>query len=432
MIRPTRAWRVAAVLASATLVLTACGGDDGTDTNTGAEPTPTETAEETESPVQQGDGTLHVGTLLPQTGDLAFLGPPEFAGVDAAIADINAAGGVLGKEVTQTKADSGDGTPDIAGAQVDKLLSANADVIIGAAASGVSLSVINKITDAGVVQFSPANTSPSFDEADTDPHNLYFRTAPSDVLQGAVLSNLVIEDGHSNVAILARQDSYGELLANQTEQGIEGGGGTVAAKILYSADATNYTAEVNKVAGTNPDAIVLIGFNETTKIIPQLVAKGVGPKDVQIYFVDGNTADYSKDFAPGTLEGVRATYPGAELTDDFKQRMDKVDPKLDSYTYGPESYDATILTALAAEAAGTDHPESFAPEIINVSKDGTECSTFQECKDLLADGEDIDYQGVSGPVDLGDTGSPTKATIGIFEYQKDNTFENVDYITGVI
>jgi ABC-type branched-subunit amino acid transport system substrate-binding protein len=432
MIRPTRAWRVAAVLASATLVLTACGGDDGTDTNTGAEPTPTETAEETESPVQQGDGTLHVGTLLPQTGDLAFLGPPEFAGVDAAIADINAAGGVLGKEVTQTKADSGDGTPDIAGAQVDKLLSANADVIIGAAASGVSLSVINKITDAGVIQFSPANTSPSFDEADTDPHNLYFRTAPSDVLQGAVLSNLVIEDGNSNVAILARQDSYGELLANQTEQGIEGGGGTVAAKILYSADATNYTAEVNKVAGTNPDAIVLIGFNETTKIIPQLVSKGVGPKDVQIYFVDGNTADYSKDFAPGTLEGVRATYPGAELTDDFKQRMDKVDPKLDSYTYGPESYDATILTALAAEAAGTDHPESFAPEIINVSKDGTECTTFQECKDLLADGEDIDYQGVSGPVDLGDTGSPTKATIGIFEYQKDNTFENVDYITGVI
>ena len=431
MIRPTRAWRAAAVLASATLVLTACGGD-GNETDTAEEPTTSESPEESESPVQQGDGTLHVGTLLPQTGDLAFLGPPEFAGVDAAIEDINAAGGVLGNEVTQTKADSGDGTPDIAGAQVDKLFAANADVIVGAAASGVSLSVINKITDAGVVQFSPANTSPSFDEAETDPHNLYFRTAPSDVLQGAVLSNLVIEDGHSNVAILARQDSYGELLANQTEQGIEGGGATVAAKILYSADATNYTAEVNEVAATNPDAIVLIAFNETTKIIPQLIAKGVGPQDVQIYFVDGNTADYSGDFQPGTLEGVRATYPGAELTDDFKQRMDEVDPNLDSYTYGPESYDAVMLTALAAEAAGTDHPESFAPFIIEVSQGGTECSTFQECKDLLADGEDIDYQGVSGPVDLGETGSPTKATIGIFEYNADNTYENVDYITGVI
>lgn len=434
MIRPSRAWRAAAVLASATLVLTACGGDGNeADTDTAAEETTTEESPEaSESPVQQGDGTLHVGTLLPQTGDLAFLGPPEFAGVDAAIADINAAGGVLGNEVTQTKADSGDGTPDIAGAQVDKLLSANADVIIGAAASGVSLSVINKITDAGVVQFSPANTSPSFDDPETDPHNLYFRTAPSDVLQGAVLSNLVIEDGHTNVAILARQDSYGELLANQTEQGLEGGGATVAAKILYSADATNYTAEVNEVAATNPDAIVLIAFNETTKIIPQLISKGVGPQDVQIYFVDGNTADYSGDFPKGTLEGVRATYPGAELTDDFRQRMLEADPNLTEFTYGPESYDATMLTALAAEAAGTDHPESFAPQIIEVSQGGTECSSFQECKDLLAEGEDIDYQGVSGPVDLGETGSPTKATIGIFEYNADNTYENVDYITGVI
>ena len=74
----------------------------------------------------------------------------------------------------------------------------------------------------------------------------------------------------------------------------------------------------------------------------------------------------------------------------------------------------------------------FGPEIINVSRDGTECTTYEECLQLLKDGEDIDYQGVSGPVDLGDTGSPTKATIGIFEYKRDNTYENVDYITGVI
>ncbi len=140
MIRPTRAWRAAAVLATATLVLSACGGDNGTETDTGSEPTASESAEASESPAAKGDGTLHVGTLLPQTGDLAFLGPPEFAGVDAAIEDINAAGGVLGKDVEQTKADSGDGTPDIAGAQVDKLLAANSDVVIGAAASGVSLS----------------------------------------------------------------------------------------------------------------------------------------------------------------------------------------------------------------------------------------------------------------------------------------------------
>ncbi len=429
MIRPNRAWRTLAVLATASLALTACGGSDSSDS---ASSDNSSSSAPSSSAAAKGDGTLTIGTLLPQTGDLAFLGPPEFAGVQTAVDDINAAGGVLGKDVVQVKADSGDGTPDIAGAQTDKLLDANADVVLGAASSSVSLSVIDKITGAGVVQFSPANTSPALDDAKTDPKNLYFRTAPSDVLQGAVMANTVIEDGKNNVAILARQDSYGELLAGQIEKGIKAGGGNVATKQLYSADATNFTAEVNKVAASKPDAVILVAFDETKKIIPQLIAKGVGPADVQTYFVDGNTADYSKDFPKGTLTGVKATYPGAELTSDFKTRMQKTDPSLKDFTYGPESYDATMLSALAALEAKSDDPTTFAPDIIKVSKDGTECSTFKECADLIKKGEDVDYQGVSGPCDLGDTGSPTKATIGIFQYVPANTYKSVKYVTGVI
>ena len=432
MTRPTRAWRTAAVLGTAALALSACGSNSGSD-NKSASDSGSSSAPSSSAPAPtKGDWTLTIGTLLPQTGDLSFLGPPEFAGVQTAVDDINAAGGVLGKPVVQVKADSGDGTPDIAGAQTDKLLDANADVIVGAAASGVSLSVIDKITGAGVVEFSPANTSPTFDDPKTDPKNLYFRTAPSDVLQGAVLANTVLGDGKNNVAILARQDSYGELLASQVEKGIKSGGGQVATKQLYSADATNFTAEVNKVAAVKPDAVVLIAFNETTKIIPQLIAKGVGPSDVQTYFVDGNTADYSKDFPKGTLKGVKATYPGAELTSGFRKRMLKTNPKLTDFTYGPESYDAVVMTALAATMAKSDDPTTYAPDIIKVSRDGTQCSSFKECVALVKKGEDIDYQGVSGPVDLGDTGSPTKATIGIFQYGADNKYTNLKYVTGVI
>ncbi len=427
MIRPTTAWRTAAVLATASLALTACGSSDNGNTPAASD-TPTAS---TSAPAASG-GPLIVGTLLPQTGDLAFLGPPEEAGVQLAINDINAAGGALGSDVKLVKADSGDGTPDIAGAQVDKLLNADVNAILGAASSSVSLSVIDKITGAGVVQFSPANTSPALDDPTVDPKNLYFRTAPSDVLQGAVLANTIIEDGKTNVAILARQDSYGELLASQVEKGLKAGGASVAAKILYSADATNFTAEVNQVAASKPDAIVLIAFNETTKIIPTMIAKGVGPKTQQVYFVDGNTADYSKEFKKGTLTGVKATYPGAELTGDFKKRMVETDSKLTSFTYGPESYDATVLTALAAIAANSNDATVFAPKIIEVSKDGTVCTTFKDCADMLANGEDIDYNGVSGPVDMGDSGSPTKATIGIFEYAANNTYKNLKYVTGVI
>jgi ABC-type branched-subunit amino acid transport system substrate-binding protein len=426
--RPTRAWRTALVLASASLALTACGGSSSDKSSSSS----SSSSAPSSSSASKGDGTLTIGTLLPQTGDLAFLGPPEFAGVATAITDINAAGGVLGKPVKEVKADSGDGTPDIAGAQTDKLLNANSDVVLGAASSSVSLSVIDKITGAGVIQFSPANTSPALDDPKTDPKNLYFRTAPSDVLQGAVMANTILGDGKNKVAILARQDSYGELLAAQIAKGVKSGGGTVVTKQLYSADATNFTAEVNKAAASKPDAIVLVAFNETTKLIPQLIAKGIGPSDVQTYFVDGNTADYSSDFPKGTLKGVEATYPGAELTSSFRARMLKTNPKLKDFTYGPESYDAVTLSALAAIEAKSDDPTTFAPDIIKVSKDGTACSSFKDCAALLKQGKDIDYQGVSGPCDLGAPGSPTKATIGIFKYGADNKYTNLKYVTGVI
>ena len=295
MIRPTRAWRTAVVLASASLVLTACGSDDSETAggDAGESASPSESAEESGAAEPQGDGTLRVGSLLPQTGDLAFLGPPEFAGVDLAVQDINAAGGVLGNDVERFNADSGDGTPDIAGAEVDKLFNQDVDAIIGAAASGVSLSVIDKITGAGVVHFSPANTAAGFDTYEDN--GLYFRTAPSDVLQGQILANLVVEDGHDNVAIMGRQDFYGEGLSEQVQATVEEKGATVSDFILYAADAQNYTAEINQIAASQPDALVLVAFEETTKIIPQLIAKGIGPEDIQIYFVDGNMADYSAE-----------------------------------------------------------------------------------------------------------------------------------------
>jgi ABC-type branched-subunit amino acid transport system substrate-binding protein len=422
MIRTTRASRVGAALAAAALVLTACGGAEDEPT---ADPTNEETSEGAEP---TGDGTLTIGNLLPQTGDLAFLGPPEFAGVKLAVEEINAAGGVLGNDVANIDADSGDGTPDIAGAEVDKLFNQDVDAIIGAAASGVSVSVIDKITGAGVVHFSPANTAAGFDTYDDN--GLYFRTAPSDRLQGQVLANLAAEDGFSNVAIMARQDFYGEGLAEQVQTTLQERGANVADFVLYSADATNYTAEINQIAAAKPDALVLVAFEETTKIIPQLIAKGIGPDDIQIYFVDGNLADYSDETFD--LTGVKGTLPVSGDPDPaFNDRLLEIDPKLKDFSYGPQSYDAVMIIALAAIAAGDDSGEAVGAQIIEVTRGGTQCSTFEECAALLEDGEDIDYEGASGPTDMNDTGSPASGTIGINVYEG-NKYEQVDTVSGLV
>jgi ABC-type branched-subunit amino acid transport system substrate-binding protein len=224
------------------------------------------------TPIPKGNGVLKIGTILPETGDLAFLGPPEFAGVDLAI-QINDAGGVLGKPVETTQADSGDGTPNIAPASADKLLNANVDVVLGAASSGVSSTFIDKVTAAGVLQISPANTSTLFDTYKD--RGLYFRTAPSDVLQGSVMAQELLKDGQTNVALLVRQDPYGVALAENVKKYFEEGGGTIVADVKYDPAAATFTAEVAEIAAEDPDAIVLITFDEFLKIIPTMSDEGL-------------------------------------------------------------------------------------------------------------------------------------------------------------
>ncbi|HZW43206.1 MAG TPA: ABC transporter substrate-binding protein [Dermatophilaceae bacterium] len=421
MIRPTRTWSAVAALATASLVLTACGSDSSSDKKSDGG---------TSTTAAKGDGTLTLGTLLPQTGDLAPLGPPEFAGVQVAVDEINKAGGYKGKDVVKVDSDSGDGTPDIAGASVDKLLAQNVDVVIGAASSNVSKSVIDKITGEGVVQFSPANTAAGFD---TYPDKgLYFRTAPSDLLQGKVVANLAVQDGSKNVAVLARQDFYGEGLAKSATKNLEAAGANVAASVLYNADAENYTAEVNEIAAAKPDAIILVAFEETLKIIPQLIAKGLGPKDAKIYFVDGNLdLDFSKE--KYDLTGMKGTAPApAEEDPGFNKELKAIDPKIKAFTYSSEAYDTVMMSALAALAAGDDSGEAIASELVKVSKDGTQCSGWEECSKLVEDGEDIDYEGQSGPTDMNETGSLVKGTIGISQFKKGNTYEKIDSVTGLV
>jgi len=233
-----------------------------------------------------GDGTLTIGTLLPETGSLAFLGPPEFAGVDLAVAEINEAGGVLDNDVVVVDGDSGDTETDTANTTVDRLLGAKVDAIIGAASSGVTSTVIDKITAAGVVQFSPANTSKEFSTYDDS--GLYFRNAPSDILQGAVLGELIAGDGATTVGIMNLDDPYGTGLAEDLTTALEESGVEVVESITYDPAAQTFDAEVEQLAAADPEAIVVIGFDESSRVLTALIEAGIGPGEKMVYGTDGN------------------------------------------------------------------------------------------------------------------------------------------------
>ncbi len=123
------------------------------------------------------------------------------------------------------------------------------------------------------------------------------------------------------------------------------------------------------------------------------------------------------------MEGIRGTLPAAEITGDFQDRLLAVDPELIDFSYGPESYDAVIIVALAAQIAGTDDPAAIAGQINGVTRDGEKCTTYADCVALIETGADIDYDGPSGPQTFGPEGEPTEASFKILTYDADNKVE---------
>ena len=435
----SRAAKIAALGLGFAMFATGCGGGDSSSEPTGSESASTAAASSAiscppneggkgEDPGAKGDpaavpastGTtatpLKIGSLLPTTGALAFLGPPEIAGVNLAVEEVNAAGGVLGQPMEVVHRDSGDTTTDIATQSVTDLLSQGVSGIVGAASSGVSKTVIGQITGAGVIQFSPANTSPDF--TDWDDNGLYWRTAPSDVLQGRTLGNYVIGCGAQTVGMIVLNDAYGTGLASNVRSSVESAGGQIVAEEMFNEGESQFSSQVDQVAAAKPDAIVVISFEQAKSIVPLLTAKGIDP--TQLFLVDGNTSDYSKDLEAGTLEGAQGTIPGPFASDNFKKSLLALDPALKDWAYAGESYDAVTMLALAAEAAGSTDGKAMAAELQGVSAEGEKCFDFAGCVTIMRGGGDIDYDGYSGPVTFDENGDPTEAFIGIYQYDADN------------
>ena len=430
----TMVLKTVAVLGAASLALAACSSDPVDDVTSAAE----EVASDTETAVEDvtdecAATSLVLGTLLPATGDLAFLGPPEFAGVELALEEIDAAGGVLGSPVTYIEGDSGDTTTDIASQTVDSQLAQGVNAIIGAASSGVSLTVIDKITSNGVVQFSPANTAPILTTyAD---NGLYFRNSPSDVLQGAVIAQSAVDAGITNMAVVARQDPYGEGLAAATVKNFTDAGGTITSDILYDPAAPSFEAEVAEIKAGGPDAVAVIGFEETVKLVQEMIKQGVGPADVQLYLVDVNLSTTAfEDFPAGTMDGTVGTVlSGSVDLTTFNDRLLAFDPALTDFSYGPQSYDATMVIALAAQKAGCASGVDIAAALPDVAGNGgEECTTYADCLALLAAGTEIDYMGVTGGVDFNEFGDLLEGTISINEYTSNTEFSEIGSVTAVV
>lgn len=380
--RTTKLASIVAVAGLASTLLAAAGG-------------PARAGEEKRGNV---DGSLELGQLASQTGPLSNIVQSLTVPVTMAVDEVNASGGVLGKPVTYTVAD--DATdPNVGSEALEGLLEdSKVDAIMGPTSSGITLNILDEVRRRGVLVCSGSNTSAEL--STTDSGGYYFRTTPSDRLQGPALGQLVLKDGRKKVGILARRDTYGIGLARSVKQTLENGHAKVVADVSYDPDATSFDREVQRVIDKKPDAVVVLGFeSDGSDIVRTLTAKGLSPQQFPIYTADGMRTNAFPTLLdpnnPAAAAGIKGTSPATQPAGVQHPFLDAFSATGVDPIYSSFYYDCTMLTALAAEKAKSDDPAKMKKVFAANTKGKEQCTTFADCKRLLDAGKTISYQGAS-------------------------------------
>jgi len=304
----------------------------------------------------------------------------------------------------------------------------NASCIAGAWASANTISTAQSVAiPDGVLLISPASTSDEITSLDDD--GLVNRTSPPDSFQGPTLADAIAQDlggaEGKTVNIGARNDSYGEGLAGTFSDAWEALGGSVGQEVIYDPEQPSYNSEAGQITEGNPDAFVIIDFPETfVKVGPALQRTG-NWDPTKAWGTDGlASSDLPGDVGQEIINGMRGTAPGApdkgEASTAFDTLYTGADPKnVERQTFDAQNFDAVILCYLAAVSAGSTDGQEMADALVDITAPGgTEYSWQQlpEAIEALQNGDDIDYTGASGALDLDENGDATAGVYDIYEY----------------
>lgn len=215
-----------------------------------------------------------VGVAGPMTGSYATFGAQFKAGAEAAVADLNAAGGVLGKKL---KIEIGDDAcdPKQAVAVANKMAGLKVPLIAGHFCSGSSIPASAVYNEAGILQISPASTNPKFTDERAGPG--IFRVCGRDDQQGSVAGAYIAKTFKDKVvAIVHDKSAYGKGLADETKKAMNAAGKQEVLYEAITAGEKDYTALVSKLKQANVDLVYLGGYHtEAGLIVRQMRSQGM-------------------------------------------------------------------------------------------------------------------------------------------------------------
>ena len=374
-----------------------------------------------------------------------------------AVADINAAGGNVA--LVDSKLDNelifnrDNASPENL---VRELLDRGVRGLIPTTSS-TSETILDFITENRLVTIAPGASSDKLTDLNKnrEGQHYFFRTLPHNDYQAEVLAGIVKDAEGSKVAIIYRNDEWGRDIKERFEKHL-GNSRQVASVALPAFSrqqagtdegAREVVREFERVPGISEirdaDSVIFLMYLPDAKVMRHMLDSSALPENPKYYIPETlalsqrlhqvmKKEDEDAEDAAALLEGFKGVIPFPHSTfhveqalkhlRDFECRFshDIEDPEQDLH-YATYTYDAVVVMALAALAAGSTDPSQYVREVANVTKEGTKCESYAECRGLLADGDpsndDIDYEGLSGPIDLdGDTGNVTDAFYAVYTY----------------
>lgn len=383
-------------------------------------------------------GGLKLGSLLPITGDLAQYGRPMQETAELLVETVNACGGVQGLPVRLVAADD-ETKPDRGVAAMTKLAEVDRVAgVVGAAASNVSDAALTLAVNNRVVMISPSSTSPRFTERSRrgDFQGYWFRTAPSDALQGPALAKLALEQGWRSVSVIAINNDYGNGLLRSFIPAFEQEGGLVFNRdqpVLYTPDASSFDSEVEQVFRDRPDAVVLIGYPDSgSLILKSAYEKGLLDGRTGVLLTDGLKTDQMAElvgrdpqgrYIVQDLVGVAPSSggPGRDRFLELYQQRFQTTPQI----FDANTWDAAALLVLAAEKSKSFKGEKLKDSIATIANGpGEKVSDVCDALALIRSGKPINYQGASSELEIDSNGDVS----GRYDFWKFNAEGQVEIL----
>ncbi|HEY3149010.1 MAG TPA: ABC transporter substrate-binding protein [Dongiaceae bacterium] len=361
------------------------------------------------APALAADCDITIGVVMELTGPAGEYGQAGAKSVEMAFRDFNDAGGVNGcKLVTDTRDSQSQG--NVAVDQATQLVNIKkVPVIIGGIISSISIPILTSVTaPAGVVQVSPASSSPTLTELGREgkTNGVFFRTITSDALQGTAAAKYALDQGLKKLAIIHVNNDFGVNMVKEFKAAYEKLGGTITSVTPYNEKQASYASEASAAMKGDPEALYLVSYPVDGATIARAWISGGGPQKFLLNdgmnstdFISSVGAQYLND-AFGTSSGTSPSASTEYFNANYEAFSGGIKPDAPA---ADRSYDAGAIVALAVAKAGKGDPAAIKAAIPDVvAADGTPVHAgkdeFAKALALIKDGKKVRYEGVIGPI----------------------------------